>query len=78
MEGIKTDRTKVGPEIKGHPRYEQELLPLTSLGDLNFSGAPVWAHLYGTDSGRTFFKYLQGICTPARREAEVCRGASSV
>ncbi len=75
VEKMKTDRTdvRVGQQIKGHPGYEQWQPPFTSLSALN-----VLATLRGMRRGRTFFRFLKDIYTPAQCEAEVHRGVGTL
>lgn len=75
VEKMKTDRTdvRVGPQIKGHPGYEQWQPPLPSLSALNVSELePGLLSAAGREG--TFFKYLKDIYTPAQCEVELHRG----
>ncbi len=74
VQKMKTDRTdvRVGPQIKGHPGYEQWRPLFTSLNAPN-----ILATLSGVRRGGTFFKFLKDIYTPAQCEVEVHRGAGA-
>lgn len=74
---MKTDRAdvRVGPQIKGHPGYNQWQPPLTSLNALIVLELEPGLLSEARGERGAFFKYLKDIYTPAQSQVEVHRGA---